>query len=207
MSSCCEDKGCALEALQEKQASTLKIVLWINGVMFIVVLAMGIYANSAALLSDALDNFGDAVTYALSLYAVARSANTKARVAFFKGLLILVAGIVVMAQVLCKALHPALPVFEVMGATSLLGLAANATCLALLWRHRAEDVNMSSVWECSRNDIASNVSVFVAAGAVWAFASPWPDLIVGFALALLFLASAIKVLRAATSGLRAIPSV
>jgi Co/Zn/Cd efflux system component len=59
---------------------------------------------------------------------------------------------------------------------------------------------MSSVWECSRNDIASNVSVFVAAGAVWLFASPWPDLLVGFALAILFLISALKVLQAAVAG-------
>jgi Co/Zn/Cd efflux system component len=200
MADCCEDKACAIEALHAKQASTLKVVLWINAVMFVVVLAMGIYANSNALLADALDNLGDALTYALSLYAVGRGLQTKSRVALFKGFLILGAGVAVMAQVLYSAVHPGMPVFEAMGATSLLALAANGTCLALLWRHRAEDVNMSSVWECSRNDIASNVSVLVAAGAVWLFASPWPDLLVGFALAILFLTSAVRVLRAAVAG-------
>jgi Co/Zn/Cd efflux system component len=58
MASCCEDKACAIEALQAKQASTLKVVLWINAVMFFVVLAMGIYADSSALLAEALDNLG-----------------------------------------------------------------------------------------------------------------------------------------------------
>lgn len=197
MANCCEDKACAIEALQRRQASTLKAVLAINAVMFVVVLVMGIYANSASLLSDALDNLGDAVTYALSLYAVGKGIEAKSRVALFKGLLILGAGIAVMVGVLYKALHPAMPVYEAMGGTSLLALAANLTCLAMLWRHRSEDVNMSSVWECSRNDIASNASVFVAAGGVWLFASPWPDLIVGFALALLFLVSAAKVMRSA----------
>jgi Co/Zn/Cd efflux system component len=168
--------------------------------MFVVVLGMGIYADSTALLADALDNLGDALTYALSLYAVGRGLQTKSRVALFKGLLILGAGVGVMAQVLYKVMHPGMPVSEAMGATSLLAVAANATCLGLLWRHRADDVNMSSVWECSRNDIASNVSVFVAAGAVWLFASPWPDLLVGFALAILFLISALKVLQAAVAG-------
>lgn len=200
MANCCEDKACAIEPLQAKQASTLKIVLWINAVMFVVVLGMGIYADSTALLADALDNLGDALTYALSLYAVGRGLQTKSRVALFKGLLILGAGVGVMAQVLYKVMHPGMPVSEAMGATSLLAVAANATCLGLLWRHRADDVNMSSVWECSRNDIASNVSVFVAAGAVWLFASPWPDLLVGFALAILFLISALKVLQAAVAG-------
>jgi Co/Zn/Cd efflux system component len=206
MSSCCEDKACAIEAMRHKQASTLKIVLFINAVMFVVVLAMGVYAQSTALLSDALDNLGDALTYALSLYAVGRSAQTKSRVALFKGVLILSAGIGVMLTVVYSALHPGMPAFEAMGATSLLALGANLICLVLLWRHRSEDVNMSSVWECSRNDIASNLSVFIAAGAVWLFASPWPDLIVGFALACLFLVSATKVLRAATTGLKAVPT-
>ncbi|HEX6318623.1 MAG TPA: cation transporter [Burkholderiales bacterium] len=200
MAACCEDKACAIEVLHAKQASTLKVVLWINAVMFVVVLAMGIYAHSNALLADALDNLGDALTYALSLYAVGRGLQTKSRVALFKGFLILGAGVAVMAQVLYSAMHPGMPVFEAMGATSLLALAANGTCLALLWRHRTEDVNMSSVWECSRNDIASNLSVLVAAGAVWLFASPWPDLLVGFALAILFLTSAVRVLRAAVAG-------
>ena len=200
--SCCDDKSCAVEAMQRNQSWTLKAVLGINAVMFAVVLSMGIYAHSAALLADALDNLGDALTYALSLYAVGRGVQTKSRVALFKGALILAAGLGVMCTVLYRALHPGIPVFEAMGATSLLALAANSMCLVLLWRHRTEDVNMSSVWECSRNDIASNLSVFVAAGAVWLYASPWPDLIVGFALACLFLASAVKVLRSAVVGLR-----
>lgn len=197
MANCCEDKACAIEALQQKQGSTLKAVLWINAVMFFVVLGMGLYAGSAALLSDALDNLGDALTYAISLYAVGKSVQTKSSVALFKGALILLAGLAVMAQVLYKALHPAMPVYEAMGATSLLALAANGACLALLWRHRHEDVNMSSVWQCSRNDIAANVSVLVAALGVWVFRSPWPDLAIGFALGLLFLWSAASVLRSA----------
>ena len=197
MASCCEDKACAIDALQRKQGATLKTVLWINASMFFVVLGMGIYAGSAALLSDALDNLGDALTYAMSLYAVGKSVETKSNVALFKGALILLAGLAVMAQVLYKALHPAMPVYEAMGATSLLALAANSACLALLWRHRHEDVNMSSVWQCSRNDIASNLSVFVAALGVWMLGSPWPDLAIGFALGLLFLWSAASVLRSA----------
>lgn len=56
---------------------------------------------------------------------------------------------------------------------------------------------MSSVWECSRNDVASNIAVFVAAGGVWLSHSGWPDILVGLALALLFLKSSTKVIRSA----------
>jgi Co/Zn/Cd efflux system component len=152
-------------------------------------------------MSDALDNLGDALTYGASLYAVPRGADAKARVALFKGTLILLAGLFVLGQVAYRLAVPTQPIFEAMGAVSLLALAANGTCLALLWKHRREDVNMSSVWECSRNDIASNLAVFVAAGAVWLFDSRWPDLAVGGMLALLFLRSALRVLREASLAL------
>ena len=205
---CCSDKECAIEGLRARQSATLKIVLAINAVMFVVELTSGLLARSTALLSDSLDNLGDALTYGLSLYAVSRDARSKSKVALFKGGLILVAGLFVLGQVIYGIVHPGVPVFETMGIVSLIALAANTTCLALLWKHRAEDVNMSSVWECSRNDIASNVAVFIAAGAVWLTQSGWPDLIVGFALACLLLRSAIGVSANALRELRrnAIPA-
>ena len=116
--------------------------------------------------------------------------------------MILTAGLFVLGQVAYRSANPALPLFETMGAISLLALLANGACLALLWKHRAEDINMSSVWECSRNDIASNISVFVAASAVWLTVSGWPDLLVGLLLALLFLRSAARVLQGAVTELR-----
>jgi Co/Zn/Cd efflux system component len=206
MAGCCEDKACAVEALRARQSGTLKTVLGINAVMFIVELVAGLSAGSTALLSDALDNLGDALTYGASLYAVGRGPRAKARVAALKGFLILSAGVYVLGMVIYRLLVPGVPVFETMGAVSILALAANGACLGLLWKHRAEDINMSSVWECSRNDIASNISVFIAAGAVWITGSGWPDLAIGAVLAVLFLRSALRVLRAALADLRRSPA-
>lgn len=202
MADCCEDKSCALEQLRGRQSGTLKTVLWINAVMFIVVLVAAFQASSSALLADSLDNLGDALTYALSLYAVTRGGRAKAVVSFFKGALILGAALLVAGQIGYRLLHPGVPLFETMGVVALLSLVANGTCLALLWKHREEDVNMASVWECSRNDIAANLSVFVAAGAVWLFGAGWPDLAVGAALTVLFLFSALRVFRASFVALR-----
>lgn len=192
---CCEDKQCAIEALRTRQAGTLWIVLAINAVMFVAEAYGGWIASSAALLSDSLDNLGDALTYALSLFVVWRSDQDKARVAMVKGSLILIAGLVVVAQIVHRLIVPATPMFETMGALSVLALAANTTCLALLWKHRQNDVNMASVWECSRNDIASNLAVLLAALGVWALGTGWPDLVVAIALSFLFFSSAIRVLR------------
>ena len=202
MSGCC-DNGCSVDALRERQRGTLQIVLGINAVMFVVIVAAALYGNSAALLADSLDNLGDALTYGLSLYAVSRGAAAKARVALFKGGLILLAAGAVAAQIAYRLVVPGVPLFEVMGAFSLIGLAANSVCLFLLWRHRHEDVNMSSVWECSRNDIASNLAVFVAAGAVWLTGSGWPDIVVALGLVWLLMRSAIRVISSARTELRA----
>ncbi|ALS97030.1 cation transporter [Lacimicrobium alkaliphilum] len=201
MSGCC-NSSCAADALRQRQKGTLQIVLAINAVMFVVVAVAAFYANSSALLADSLDNLGDALTYALSLYVVSRSARAKARVALFKGLLIFIAACVVAGQIIYKLMVPGTPVFEIMGTFSLIALAANSVCLYLLWRHRHEDVNMSSVWECSRNDIATNLSVFVAAGAVWLTGSGWPDIIVALGLVVLLLRSSLRVLSSATAELR-----
>lgn len=202
MSGCCSGDGCGLEALRERQSATLKIVLMINAVMFFVVAGAALYAGSSALLSDSLDNLGDALTYGLSLYAVTRSARMKARVALFKGMLIFLAAMAVAGQITYKLIYPAVPLFETMGIFSLIALAANGICLYLLWRHREEDINMSSVWECSRNDIAVNISVFVAAGGVWLTGSAWPDILVAASLVLLLLRSAFNIISNALDGLR-----
>jgi Co/Zn/Cd efflux system component len=84
-----------------------------------------------------------------------------------------------------------------------LALAANALCLALMCRRRADDLNMRSAWLCSRNDVAANLGVLAAAGGVAATGSAWPDVAIGLAIAALCAGSAVDVLRAARRALTA----
>lgn len=114
----------------------------------------------------------------------------------------MVAACAVALQILYWLYYPSVPVFEVMGLFSLIALAANSLCFYLLWRHRNEDLNMNSVWECSRNDIAANLSVFLAAGGVWLTGSGWPDVVVALGLVWLLLRSACRVLRSAIAELQ-----
>lgn len=202
MAGCCND-SCSLDVLHARQRGTLRIVLGINAVMFLVIVIAALYGKSTALLADSLDNLGDALTYGLSLYAVSRGAVVKARVALFKGVLIMLGASAVAAQIVYRLFVPSVPLFEVMGMFSVLGLIANGACLFLLTRHRDDDVNMSSVWECSRNDIVSNLAVFIAAVAVWATGANWPDIVVAMALVWLLLRSALRVIASARAELRA----
>lgn len=202
MSDCCSGKACEIEALRHRQASVLKLVLGINAAMFLVEFFAGLAAGSVSLVSDSLDMLGDALVYAFSLYAVARSARTKAYSALFKGGIMAVFALAALGQVIHKLAVPRVPSFEVIGVVGFAALAANGICFALLSRHRADDVNMSSVWLCSRNDLIANSAVIAAAAGVWLTGSAWPDIIVGVGIAVLFARSAVTVLAGSVRELR-----
>lgn len=203
MSDCCSDTACEIEKLRTTQSRTLKIVLVINTVMFMIEFTVGIMAASTALLADSLDMLGDALVYSFSLYVVSRNDAWKSASAFLKSGIMAAFGVFVLGQAAWKLSHPETPLFEMIGLIGLLALAANGCCLALLSRHRNEDVNMRSVWLCSRNDIIANISVMAAALGVWLTDSQWPDLIVGLGIAALFLRSAVHVFQDAAATYRA----
>lgn|SRR5690606_10500198 len=198
--------GCGVEAarLQAGQRRVLRIVLWVNAASFLLMVGAALYSRSSALLSGALDNLGDALTYALSLAVVASSLRAKAWVAMFKAALILGAALAVGGAIAWRLLvDPAVPLFGTIGWAGALNLAANLYCLWLLrpWRHG--DVNLASAYECARNDIADGLAVLLAGALVWLTGRGWPDLVVAGLLLVVFLASAWRVARNAVAALRA----
>jgi Co/Zn/Cd efflux system component len=203
MSDHCCDNTLETATLQRKQRRVLATVLVINAVTFLMMVIAAYLSGSSSLLSGTLDNLGDALTYALSFAVVGASMAAKARVALFKGLLIFAAAIAVAAQIAWRLQNPAVPVVGTMSVAAVLNLAANAACLVLLYPFRNSDINMSSVWECSRNDVFEGVAVIGAAAAVWLLHSGWPDILIACALLVLFLRSTIRVLGTAIRQVRA----
>lgn len=200
--SCCQDKGCEVEALQKSQSKVLWTVLGINGGMFIVELVMGLLVGSVALLADSLDMLGDTLVYGFSLFAIGRALHWRARSALLKGGIMAVFGIGVMGQAIYKLHVQTTPEAGLMGLTALVALVANGVCLYLLTHHRADDINMRSTWLCSRNDIVANTGVIVAAGATALTSSIWPDLLISAVITALFLRSAFTVVTEAVRELR-----
>ncbi|HVF62864.1 MAG TPA: cation transporter [Casimicrobiaceae bacterium] len=197
MEACCSDKSHALDKLRERQSSTLRIVLAINAVMFVVEFASGVVAGSLALLADSLDMLGDALVYGFSLYVVGLGLVWKMRAARIKAAVMAAFGLLVLGQIVYRLIHPGLPSAETMSVVAVVALVANGICFALLVRHRSEDINMRSVWLCSRNDLVANVAVLIAAVGVALAASPWPDVVAGALICALFLRSSWVVAREA----------
>ncbi|MCW3847900.1 cation transporter [Sphingomonas sp. LB-2] len=193
---CCSSKGDTIAALAVKaeQRRVLVIVMAINFTMFAIEFGGGLVARSSALMADSVDMLGDALVYALSLYALHRGPRWEAGAAIAKGGLILLLGIAIAVEIADKLANGVPPSSSLMLAFGGAALAANLVCLALLWRFRETNVNMRSTFECSRNDVASNIGVLLAAGLVAVTGTAWPDIVVGGAIALLFLRSAWRVL-------------
>jgi Co/Zn/Cd efflux system component len=203
MSGCgCEDVACSAQATAERRR-VLWLVLAINLVIFVGEFGAGLWADSTALQADSLDSLGDALVYLLSLVVLARSVRARAGAALVKGGIQALFGIGVLIEVGLKVLHGAEPLAPVMGIAAGAALVANTTCFALLYRHRGEDINMRSVWLCSRNDVIGNAGVLITAGVVALTGFAWPDWVFGALMALLFLSTSLTVVRAAWQQFRA----
>jgi cation diffusion facilitator family transporter len=199
---CCQSETNELEILWSRQSRILWVVLAINSGMFVAEAAAGLLARSAALLADSLDMLGDALVYGVSLVVVGRSPRARAGAATLKGAAMLLFGLAVLAEVAYKLYTQHVPDASIMSVTAAIALLANSICLVLLTRHRADDINMRSAWICSRNDLAANTGVILAAAGVFVTNTVWPDIIVGLLITSLFLMSASRVLRRAVSELR-----
>ncbi len=202
MDDCCAAKTDEMAGLRVKHKKTLVLVLVINAALFVVESSAGILAHSTALLADSLDMMGDSLVYGFSLFVLSRSGEWKAKAALLKGAIMASFGVGVLSTVAYKAILGVAPIADTMGVVGTLVLIGNGICFLLLFRHRSDDLNMRSTWLCSRNDIIANVAVLVAAAAVGIFDAAWPDILVGAAIAALFLKSALTVLSESFSELR-----
>ncbi len=198
---CCQNKAKDLQKLHKRQGKILWIILVINAVMFLVEFSGGIKASSLSLTGDSLDMLGDALVYGCSLYVIQKGKKAQAQAAILKGGIMFMSAIAVFARATYQLFAQTVPTVQLMSGLGLLALVANLICFLLLIRHRNDNINMSSVWLCSRNDIIANTSVLLTAGLVFLTDSFLPDFILGLFITVVFAKSAGKVLTQARAEL------
>ena len=206
MDDCCNKKECEIAALKVNHARVLWVVLAINAAMFVVEIIFGFLSRSNALKADSLDMLGDSIVYGMTLIVLHKTAREQAGVSLVKGIIMLLFGAGVIIDAMLRFTSQTIPVAETMGWVGALALSMNTICFVLLWRHRADNLNMSSTWMCSRNDLIANGGVLIAAALTAVTLSKWPDLIVGVSIAAIFLKSAFSVLDQSCRELRNQPS-
>jgi len=203
MAGCDCENDLKFDGISSRYRAILWIVIAINALMFLVETGASLVADSMALRADALDFLGDSLTYGITLLAIGHSLRWRASAAMFKGVTLLLMGLWVLGSTFYRVLILGAPNEMIMGSVAMLAFAANMISVLLLLRYRDGDANVRSVWLCSRNDAIGNLAVMVAAVAVFYTQTQWPDLVVAFLMALLFLHSAYLIIRQARSELRA----
>lgn len=209
MPGCCDHDACA-SAVDSKADRGWRRALWIalavNAGMFAAEVAAGLAAGSSALQADALDFLGDAANYAISLGVAGFGLRVRARAALLKGATLLALGLFILGSAGWRVwTGEAAPHATTMGIVGFIALVANAAVALMLFRFRRGDVNMRSVWICSRNDAVGNIAVMLAAVGVFGTGALWPDVVVAAIMAALGISGGLTIVRQARSELNGAP--
>lgn len=172
----------------------LWIALFANFAMFVVEIVASRISDSMSLQADALDFFGDAANYAISLFVVGMALTVRAKASLFKGATMALFGTWVIGSAIYRAVVGSSPEPVTMGTVALMALVVNVSVAAILFKYRNGDSNRQSIWLCSRNDAIGNTAVMLAAAGVFASGSRWPDLVVAAVIAGLNISAAIRVM-------------
>jgi Co/Zn/Cd efflux system component len=206
---CCHDDHCASAPPPNSTGwrRALWIALAVNAGFCLTEIVAGAAAGSTALQADALDFFGDAANYAISLGVAGMALRWRARAALAKGGTLGVFALLVLASTGWHALHGTLPRAEVMGVVGAAALIANGGVALMLYRFRGGDANMRSVWICSRNDAIGNLAVLLAALGVFGTGTLWPDAVVAAIMGGLGLSGGWQIVTQARGELRDVAAV
>jgi Co/Zn/Cd efflux system component len=209
---CCNEDACCSAVSSNglnspKWRRALWIALLINAGFFVAEFAAGAAAGSAALQADALDFFGDAANYTISLGVAGMAIAWRSRAAVTKGGTLITFALWVLGSTAWHACYGSLPRAEVMGVVGIAALVANGGVALMLYRFRTGDANMRSVWICSRNDAIGNATVLLAAFGVFGTGTGWPDIIVAAIMGGLGLWGGWQIVSQARSELRPVPAV
>ena len=195
------DCGCGIRIRDREQTRVLWLLLAINGVMFVVELIVGRIAQSTGLIADSLDMLADATVYGIGLYAVGRSLHHKAHAALYSGIAQGLLGLLILADILHRALHGSEPGSLLMTGMGVMALIANVWCLLLIQKHRGGEVHMRASWVFSKNDVIANSGVILGGLLVWLLDSRWPDLMIGALITVIVLRGGVRIIADARSEL------
>ncbi|HCE5384994.1 TPA: cation transporter [Legionella pneumophila] len=186
--------GCECQqatAVMDKKV--LIIALTLNFIMFVVGLIAGIIAQSTGLIADSLDMLTDASAYALALLAIGRSVRFKEITALVSGSFVFILGITVLIDVGRRALLGSTPESSIIITIACISLVVNGVVLFLLRRFREGEIHLHATWIFTRADVIANLGVILSGGLIVFTNSRYPDLIVGFAIALYIIKEAFEI--------------
>jgi cation diffusion facilitator family transporter len=189
------DCDCQNVSREIEERSVLRMLLVINGFMFLAEFLLGIFADSTGLVADSLDMLADATVYGIALYAVGRAASVKTSAARLSGWFQIALGIGVFGEIIRRFIFGSDPDSWFMFGVGIAALIANIVCLVILSKHSKGEVHMRASWIFSKNDVIANVGIIVAGLLVYFTGTRWPDLIIGLIITGVVLRGGIEILK------------
>jgi cation diffusion facilitator family transporter len=178
------------ETTQMSYRRALIIAALLNFIMMFVEVGGALFANSIALMADAIDFLEDSVTYVLAIALIGLGHRPRAIFGAMTAFLMFVPGVWIAWKTINQLLEGLPPDPLPMGAIGLLALAVNVYCAFILLPHRKGDSAHQGVWLSTRNDAIANIAIVIAAVITAFWTSVWPDVVVGLGIAVLNLHAA-----------------
>ena len=197
------DCDCSIEIKDKSQNGVLIKLLTINAIMFVVEFLIGWYAESTGLIADAMDMLADAIVYGIGLYVVGKGIEKKANAALISGWFQLILALLILVDIARRIITGSDPASFLMMGVGVMALIANVICLKLIEQHRYGEVHMRASWIFSKNDVIANSGVILGGVMVWLFDSRWPDIVIGFVIALVIMRGAKHIIQDARQELKA----
>ena len=177
------------------QRKALWIVLVLNAALAVGFLVTGLAADSSSLIANGLDNVSDALVYALSLFAMGRSAVWKRGAARTSGFMLIGFAIGVAVDAGRRFVEGSDPLGTTMIVMAVVAAVVNVVCLWLIRRIEDPDVNIRAAGTFSANDFVANAGIVVGGALVLWLGANWPDLVVGIVVAGIAVKGGVEILR------------
>lgn len=186
------------QVLQEESGLDRKIlwqVLAINAGFFVIEEVTSLLFQSLGIAADGLDMLADSLVYAMALYAVGSSLARQKMVSRLAGYFQLFLALIGFINVFVRVTQPHyLPNVSGMFLVSLMALLANSLAYYIIAKSKNQGLHMKASKIFTSNDILINLGLMLTSLLVAIFQSPIPDLIIGFAIFVLVVRGAFKII-------------
>jgi Co/Zn/Cd efflux system component len=176
---------------QERVA--LALIALITGMMGFLESMVAVPAGSTALAADALSFLQHSISAGFSLQALSGTTGRARWTVHAQGAVMALLGALVCVVALRRFFLGSVPHPNLMIAVGLLALFAHLVSCAIMLRLRGVAVDFGSLWRMARSDAVGNIAVIAAAVTVALTRSNIPDLVIGAAMAALFVISGWRV--------------
>jgi Co/Zn/Cd efflux system component len=174
--------------MSEHTRLAIALVAFISGVMGFIESMAALPAASTALAADALGLLQQSINAGIALWAIGGIKRQRWTV-WAQGLTMILLGTGVVLIAVGRFVVGSRPIPMIMAIIGILALIATLASAAIMLKERKRPTDLKSVWHYRTQDVVGHIAVLAAAVTVFLTESRIPDVVIGGAMAALFLSA------------------